>query len=270
MIFTENIDIHYKEVALSKAWTLIWSVKICLFFGWIIPWTKYVKSLKNSFAEVKYFLNYLILDGQLKRLQDLGFRKEDCRRALIHCKGTPVQLSTKIAENTYGNCVIRCLYVGVCVLNYRSVGPSCHMAIGERREHVRPKPNWLRLQQPLGSSPIWSGSEGRERVYLLHRWLSRLWCPSGRAHLLTWGWSYTVILHNIKYTVGRKLFSSVSPLSQVFMFSRGSALCRKARLVSLCLEIITTENSQVRSQALCATLDLSIFSKVSQSFLQFK
>lgn len=26
-------------------------------------------------------------EGQLTHLQDLGFRKEDCKRALIHCKG---------------------------------------------------------------------------------------------------------------------------------------------------------------------------------------
>lgn len=26
-------------------------------------------------------------EGQLTRLQDLGFKKEDCRRALLHCKG---------------------------------------------------------------------------------------------------------------------------------------------------------------------------------------
>lgn len=26
-------------------------------------------------------------EGQLARLQDLGFKKEDCRRALILCKG---------------------------------------------------------------------------------------------------------------------------------------------------------------------------------------
>uniref|UniRef100_A0A8C1KFS4 Vacuolar protein sorting 13 homolog D n=1 Tax=Cyprinus carpio TaxID=7962 RepID=A0A8C1KFS4_CYPCA len=56
-------------------------------------------SLKNSFAEVKYFLNYLILDGQLKRLQDLGFRREDCRRALIHCKGQLDQAATWLLEN---------------------------------------------------------------------------------------------------------------------------------------------------------------------------
>ncbi len=141
-----------------------------------------------------------------------------------------------------------CVCVCVCVLNCRSVGPSRHMAVGERREHVWPKPNQLGLQQPLGSSPIWSGSEGWKRVYLLYRWLPGLWRPSGRAHLLTWGWPHTVILHNIKYTVGRKFFSSFSPLLQVFMFSRGLGLCRKARLVSLCLEIITTESSRVRSQ----------------------
>lgn len=55
----------------------------------------------------------------------------------------------------------------------------------------------------------------------------------------------------VKYTVGRQCFSSFSFPSQAFMFSRGLGLCRKARLVSLYLEIITTENSQVRSQHAC-------------------
>lgn len=34
-------------------------------------------------------------EGQLTRLQDLGFRKEDCKRALLHCKGVSL-LSTLI------------------------------------------------------------------------------------------------------------------------------------------------------------------------------
>lgn len=29
----------------------------------------------------------MLSENQLTHLQDLGFRKEDCRRALIHCKG---------------------------------------------------------------------------------------------------------------------------------------------------------------------------------------
>ncbi|XP_065141972.1 intermembrane lipid transfer protein VPS13D isoform X2 [Paramisgurnus dabryanus] len=40
-----------------------------------------------------------LLEGQLKRLQDLGFRKEDCRRALIHCKGQLDQSATWLLEN---------------------------------------------------------------------------------------------------------------------------------------------------------------------------
>uniref|UniRef100_A0A9J7Y3S5 Vacuolar protein sorting 13 homolog D n=1 Tax=Cyprinus carpio carpio TaxID=630221 RepID=A0A9J7Y3S5_CYPCA len=40
-----------------------------------------------------------LLDGQLKRLQDLGFRREDCRRALIHCKGQLDQAATWLLEN---------------------------------------------------------------------------------------------------------------------------------------------------------------------------
>lgn len=55
----------------------------------------------------------------------------------------------------------------------------------------------------------------------------------------------------VTYTVGRQFCSGFSLPSQVFMFSRGLGLWRKARLVSLCLEIITTENSQVRSRHAC-------------------
>ncbi|XP_056588171.1 intermembrane lipid transfer protein VPS13D [Triplophysa dalaica] len=40
-----------------------------------------------------------LLEGQLTRLQDLGFRKEDCRRALIHCKGQLDQAATWLLEN---------------------------------------------------------------------------------------------------------------------------------------------------------------------------
>uniref|UniRef100_A0A672L9C3 Vacuolar protein sorting 13 homolog D n=1 Tax=Sinocyclocheilus grahami TaxID=75366 RepID=A0A672L9C3_SINGR len=40
-----------------------------------------------------------LLEGQLKRLQDLGFKREDCRRALIHCKGQLDQAATWLLEN---------------------------------------------------------------------------------------------------------------------------------------------------------------------------
>uniref|UniRef100_A0A672LEB6 Vacuolar protein sorting 13 homolog D n=1 Tax=Sinocyclocheilus grahami TaxID=75366 RepID=A0A672LEB6_SINGR len=50
---------------------------------------------KDSFN----FLKYFILEGQLKRLQDLGFKREDCRRALIHCKGQLDQAATWLLEN---------------------------------------------------------------------------------------------------------------------------------------------------------------------------
>uniref|UniRef100_A0A9J8AXX9 Vacuolar protein sorting 13 homolog D n=1 Tax=Cyprinus carpio carpio TaxID=630221 RepID=A0A9J8AXX9_CYPCA len=45
------------------------------------------------------FLKYFILEGQLKRLQDLGFKREDCRRALIHCRGQLDQAVTWLWEN---------------------------------------------------------------------------------------------------------------------------------------------------------------------------
>ncbi|CAB1336324.1 unnamed protein product [Coregonus sp. 'balchen'] len=40
-----------------------------------------------------------LLEGQLTRLQDLGFRKEDCKRALIHSKGQLDQAATWLLEN---------------------------------------------------------------------------------------------------------------------------------------------------------------------------
>ncbi|KAM6982880.1 intermembrane lipid transfer protein VPS13D isoform 1-T1 [Tautogolabrus adspersus] len=40
-----------------------------------------------------------LIEGQLTRLQDLGFRKEDCKRALIHCKGQLDQAATWLLEN---------------------------------------------------------------------------------------------------------------------------------------------------------------------------
>ncbi|XP_053338052.1 intermembrane lipid transfer protein VPS13D isoform X1 [Clarias gariepinus] len=40
-----------------------------------------------------------LLEMQLTRLQELGFRREDCRRALIHCKGQLDQAATWLLEN---------------------------------------------------------------------------------------------------------------------------------------------------------------------------
>nr|XP_043893555.1 vacuolar protein sorting-associated protein 13D isoform X3 [Solea senegalensis] len=40
-----------------------------------------------------------LIEGQLTRLQDLGFRKEDCKRALILCKGQLDQAATWLLEN---------------------------------------------------------------------------------------------------------------------------------------------------------------------------
>ncbi|KAG9337681.1 hypothetical protein JZ751_028331 [Albula glossodonta] len=40
-----------------------------------------------------------LLEGQLSRLQDLGFRQEDCKRALIQCKGQLDQAATWLLEN---------------------------------------------------------------------------------------------------------------------------------------------------------------------------
>ncbi|XP_053498784.1 intermembrane lipid transfer protein VPS13D isoform X2 [Ictalurus furcatus] len=43
-----------------------------------------------------------LLESQLTRLQDLGFRREDCRRALIHCTGQLDQAATWLLENAEG------------------------------------------------------------------------------------------------------------------------------------------------------------------------
>ncbi|KAJ8370962.1 hypothetical protein SKAU_G00109900 [Synaphobranchus kaupii] len=40
-----------------------------------------------------------LLEGQLSRLQDLGFRQEDCKRALVNCKGQLDQAATWLLEN---------------------------------------------------------------------------------------------------------------------------------------------------------------------------
>ncbi|XP_034732761.1 vacuolar protein sorting-associated protein 13D isoform X3 [Etheostoma cragini] len=40
-----------------------------------------------------------LIEGQLTHLQDLGFRKEDCKRALLHCKGQLDQAATWLLEN---------------------------------------------------------------------------------------------------------------------------------------------------------------------------
>lgn len=35
----------------------------------------------------RLFFGVVSTEGQLTRLQDLGFKKEDCKTALLHCKG---------------------------------------------------------------------------------------------------------------------------------------------------------------------------------------
>lgn len=40
-----------------------------------------------------------LLESQLTRLQDLGFRREDCRRALVYCRGQLDQAATWLLEN---------------------------------------------------------------------------------------------------------------------------------------------------------------------------
>ncbi|XP_028308916.1 vacuolar protein sorting-associated protein 13D isoform X3 [Gouania willdenowi] len=40
-----------------------------------------------------------LIEGQLTRLQDLGFKKDDCKRALIQCKGQLNQAATWLFEN---------------------------------------------------------------------------------------------------------------------------------------------------------------------------
>ncbi|XP_066528182.1 intermembrane lipid transfer protein VPS13D isoform X2 [Hoplias malabaricus] len=45
-----------------------------------------------------------LLESQLSHLHDLGFRKEDCRRALIHCRGQLDQAATWLLENAETIC----------------------------------------------------------------------------------------------------------------------------------------------------------------------
>lgn len=52
-------------------------------------------SLKDNFRHKTEAL----LEGQLTRLQDLGFRKEDCKKALVQCKGQLDQAATWLLEN---------------------------------------------------------------------------------------------------------------------------------------------------------------------------
>uniref|UniRef100_UPI0037E8D5D5 intermembrane lipid transfer protein VPS13D n=1 Tax=Semicossyphus pulcher TaxID=241346 RepID=UPI0037E8D5D5 len=59
------------------------------------PGTESTATPKDSFRQKTEAL----IEGQLNRLQDLGFRKEDCKRALIHCKGQLDQAATWLLEN---------------------------------------------------------------------------------------------------------------------------------------------------------------------------
>uniref|UniRef100_A0A8C2JST0 Vacuolar protein sorting 13 homolog D n=1 Tax=Cyprinus carpio TaxID=7962 RepID=A0A8C2JST0_CYPCA len=54
---------------------------------------------RTALGKRQSFLKYFVLEGQLKRLQDLGFKREDCRRALIHCRGQLDQAVTWLWEN---------------------------------------------------------------------------------------------------------------------------------------------------------------------------
>ncbi|CAJ1055202.1 vacuolar protein sorting-associated protein 13D isoform X2 [Xyrichtys novacula] len=59
------------------------------------PGTETTVTPKDSFRQKTEAL----IEGQLTRLQDLGFRKEDCKKALIHCKGQLDQAATWLLEN---------------------------------------------------------------------------------------------------------------------------------------------------------------------------
>lgn len=113
---------------------------------------------------------------------------------------------------------------------------------------------------PADAEPTRSPAATRLLLYLEWKWRPRAYAS---ASSMT-AWTVTSLWQSlpshvrmttccdtsyVKYTVGRKFFSSFSLPLQVFMFFRGLGLCRKERLVSLCLEIITTENSQVRFQS---------------------
>ncbi|XP_027135435.1 vacuolar protein sorting-associated protein 13D isoform X3 [Larimichthys crocea] len=57
--------------------------------------TEHTAKPKDSFRQKTEAL----IEGQLTHLQDLGFRKEDCKRALTHCKGQLDQAATWLLEN---------------------------------------------------------------------------------------------------------------------------------------------------------------------------
>ncbi|XP_059188288.1 intermembrane lipid transfer protein VPS13D [Centropristis striata] len=59
------------------------------------PLTEPAATPRDSFRQKTEAL----IEGQLTRLQDLGFRKDDCKRALIHCKGQLDQAATWLLEN---------------------------------------------------------------------------------------------------------------------------------------------------------------------------
>ncbi|XP_069382319.1 intermembrane lipid transfer protein VPS13D isoform X3 [Paralichthys olivaceus] len=61
-----------------------------------------------------------LIEGQLTHLQDLGFRKEDCKRALIHCKGQLDQAATWLLENAE--------YMAGCSKARGESGSSSHSA----------------------------------------------------------------------------------------------------------------------------------------------
>ncbi|XP_070696419.1 intermembrane lipid transfer protein VPS13D [Pempheris klunzingeri] len=59
------------------------------------PSTESTSTAKDLFRQKTEAL----IEGQLTHLQDLGFRKEDCKRALIHCRGQLDQAATWLLEN---------------------------------------------------------------------------------------------------------------------------------------------------------------------------
>ncbi|KAM7412373.1 hypothetical protein PAMA_022044 [Pampus argenteus] len=59
------------------------------------PSTKPAATQKDTFRQKTQAL----IEGQLNHLQELGFKKDDCKRALIHCKGQLDQAATWLLEN---------------------------------------------------------------------------------------------------------------------------------------------------------------------------
>lgn len=62
------------------------------------------------------FVYFVFTESQLTSLEDLGFRKEDCRRALVQCKGESnleilLSADVTLSFHSYSDLSIICLSI---------------------------------------------------------------------------------------------------------------------------------------------------------------